>query len=97
MTKVKLASADGLYVLIAKGHATGSPEVCAAVSCLLYTLAGWLKNRKGEKRPCVCNMSEAHANIIWDGEGAETAFEIMMIGFLQLAKAFPKYICVEIE
>ena len=40
MIRVVADHAEGELVLRAEGHATGRPEVCAAVSALTYTLAG---------------------------------------------------------
>lgn len=41
MTKVQLKETVATYEIIAKGHATGSTEVCAAVSMLMTAMAQW--------------------------------------------------------
>ena len=43
MTHVHLEQKGDRYRVRCIGHATGSPETCAAVSCLIYTLAGWVR------------------------------------------------------
>ena len=45
MTRVRLTQEPGKrYTLTCEGHATGSPEVCAAISCLAGSLEGWVEN-----------------------------------------------------
>ena len=45
MTKVRWRTEDdGTCEILATGHATGSEQVCAGISAIIYSLAGWLKN-----------------------------------------------------
>ena len=44
MTKVRAMRRGDHYAVHARGHATGSPQVCAAISGLLYALAGYARN-----------------------------------------------------
>lgn len=46
MTRVYLERDGNLYTLSAQGHATGSVEVCAAVSALIQTLRCYLMGRE---------------------------------------------------
>ena len=46
MTKICLERDGNLYTLSAQGHATGSVEVCAAVSALIQTLRCYLLGRE---------------------------------------------------
>ena len=87
MTRVTLKEDGGRYSVICEGHATGSVEVCAAVSTLVYTLLGYLKNAD-----CVAveseELADGYAEIEFSGgECARVAFELIRIGFLQLAMA----------
>ena len=58
MTQV-YAERDGQRcILSAQGHATGSVEACAAVSGILYALAGYVTNA----------MRERYVEVYTDGE-----------------------------
>lgn len=91
MTEVRLRQEDG-YELTAKGHATGSTEVCAAISCLLYSAAGWLRNH-GEAD--VVELESGDVTLRWHGgERAAALYELLEIGFLQLELSAKEYIKV---
>lgn len=95
MTRVELHF-GAEYSVSADGHATGSPQLCAAVSCLLYTLAGWLNTTKREQTTEM-KLEDGNARLAWSGgAGSETVMELMLIGFLQLQKTEPERISVEI-
>lgn len=92
MTRVTLREYDGRYSVICEGHATGSVEICAAVSTLVYTLLGYLKNAGGV---AVENevIADGYAEIEFSGgECAGVAYELISIGFLQLAQAKGNFI-----
>lgn len=92
MTRVTLREYDGRYSVICEGHATGSVETCAAVSTLVYTLLGYLKNAGGV---AVENevIADGYAEIEFSGgECAAVAYELISIGFLQLAQAKGNFI-----
>ncbi len=73
--------------MICEGHATGSVEVCAAVSTLVYTLLGYLNNADGVAVENA-ELADGYAEIEFaGGECARVAFELICIGFLQLAMA----------
>ena len=91
MTKVYLRADGETFSVRAHGHATGSNEVCAAVSCLLYTLAGYLANNTCAQ--VRVSLKEADAEIVFCGN--ENIFEMLCIGFLQLEKSHPDFISVE--
>lgn len=95
MTTVYLEHDGGTFAIHARGHATGSTEVCAAISCLMYTVAGWLRNRP--EIGGIHRLEDGDASIVFfDREAAaRTAFELAQIGFLQLASTYPDYIRVE--
>ena len=94
MTQVYLEQAGRKFMVKCQGHATGSVEACAAVSCLVYTLAGWLRNTSvlmvKEK------LEDGDALIQFcGGDAAETAFDMICVGFLQLEAQYGDYISVD--
>ena len=96
MTQVYLEQNGRRYMVSCRGHATGSVEACAAVSCLVYTLAGWLRNTSvlvvKEK------LEEGDALIQFHGGvAAETAFDMITVGFLQLQAQYGDYISVDLR
>lgn len=105
MTRVRLTQEPGRhYALTCEGHATGSPEVCAAISCLAGSLEGWVENSPSadaqqlEIRPGFVQITFAPA----DGtDGAVMAcqgvYDLLQIGFLRLEAAAPDFLCVERE
>lgn len=88
---------EGTHMMVrAEGHATGSEACCAGISTLLYALAGFLKN---DERAEIyeTTLEEAKANIVFTGaKWAKGALEMTKIGFLQLEKAYPECMKVEI-
>lgn len=74
-----------------KGHATGSEQVCAAISALMTALAGYLVNHNPQRINTI--MLESGHNVI-AFRGAAAAFEMTKIGLMQLAQSYPKYICI---
>lgn len=82
---------DGMCIS-AKGHASGSPEACAAVSALLYALAGYLTNAEqdGKAQNVFTRLESGDAELRFcGGEAAQAAFRMAVIGLLQLAQAQP--------
>lgn len=103
MTQVYIESKGERHILSAKGHATGSSEVCAGVSGILYALAGWLKNAIAEPER---HRVEAHRWRIWEAdvlldisgdETVEAAFDMATVGLLQIESQYPDYISVELQ
>ena len=86
---------DGItYTVTAKGHATGSPEMCAAVSTLMTTLAGWAANAK-DARLLDDKLDPGSARVSWRGIGASSeVFRLVEIGLRQLAASYPALISV---
>ena len=94
MTRVYLEQDGQRYTVSCNGHATGSVETCAAVSCLVYTLAGWLRNTS--VLVLKETLEDGSATIQFQcGAAAETAFDMIAVGFLQLQKQYPEYISVD--
>lgn len=91
MTEVTLHRGDSCSVRC-KGHATGAPDVCAAISCLVYTAAGWLHNTK-EAELVNEKLDSGDAYLRW--HGGAWLYDLLKIGFLQLEKAAPEKISVK--
>ena len=98
MTKVYAERSGNRCILSAKGHATGSVEVCAAVSGILYALAGYLANAVHE---CYIEFYENRvedADVLLDFNGDEctaAAFEMAVIGLAQIGQQYPEFLRVE--
>lgn len=98
MTRV-YAERDGRHcILRAKGHATGSEQVCAAVSGILYALAGYLTNAMRERYVEVYEYRMDSGDVLLDfngDEGTTAAFEMAAIGLMQIAQGCPELVGVE--
>lgn len=77
------------------GHAGNAPRgediVCAAVSALVYALAGALEE-KGALRELVLRSGYA---MVWAQEGCEAELSVLRCGLAQLAGKYPE--CVRVE
>mgnify|MGYP002522054112 FL=1 len=105
MTRVRLTQDPGRhYAVTCEGHATGSPEVCAAISCLVGSLEGWVENSPSadvqhmEIRPGFVQI------VFTPAAGPDSAplvcqgvYDLLQIGFLRLEAAAPDLLCVERE
>lgn len=91
------AEKDGrLFMLSSKGHATGSEEVCAGVSAIIYALAGWAENFATED--VKIELESGDALIVFrGGTEAEAAFDMAVIGLKQIELGHAKNICVRCE
>lgn len=98
MTRI-YAEQDGQRCTIsARGHATGSVEACAAISGILYALAGYVTNAQQERPIEVYTWIMESGKVLLDFNGdGETAaaFEMAVIGLLQIAQAHPEQVCME--
>lgn len=98
MTKV-YAERDGeRCILSAQGHATGSVEACAAVSGILYALAGYLTNALRERYVefYTWKMESGDVQLDFNGDkSTAAAFEMAVIGLSQIAQAHPEQVRVE--
>lgn len=94
MTEVYAAGSGDRFLITAYGHATGSPEVCAAVSTLLTALAGYLHNDR-EIETLECELAPGCGFLEFrGGERARAVYDMTVIGLLQLEKAQPEHLRV---
>ena len=95
MTKVYSERDGNRYILSARGHSTGSPEVCAGVSAILYALLGFLENCPDKE---IFYRETGSGHVTLDCQGGATvraAFDMANIGLLQIQAKHPDYISVD--
>lgn len=81
------------YLITAQGHATGNEKVCAGVSAILYSLAGWIVNNEQALVYHTQKLKSGDAALEWwGGIEAKTAFDMAVIGMLQIEKKYPENI-----
>ncbi len=98
MCEIRMRRVDRWHEVTATGHAEGSAQVCAAVSGLMYALAGYLLNakRRGLARVEELRLDSGDARLEWLGKPrTEAAFDMAAVGLEQLAKGNPQ--CVRVE
>lgn len=94
MTTVRLIEDHDAYVWEAEGHATGSPESCAAVSMLMTMAANWTVANEydGEQ---ILEDGHAVVRIPKSLRGAKTVSSLLQVGFESLERAKKNYVQVE--
>lgn len=98
MTKVYIEADGNRRILSARGHATGSSECCAAISGILYALAGYLENVQAEEELRIYDRRMEEGDVYIDvrvGQKADAAFDMTVCGLLQIEKKYPEFIRVE--
>ena len=86
--------------IAAKGHATGSDKVCAAISGLLFALAGYAENRRLTPGVQVWTMRLEKGDAVIDYTGdqeAVGAFLAVAVGLLQIARDNPVEACMRVK
>lgn len=92
MTRIKIRFGKNGYSVVSVGHA-GTKESCVAVSAIIQALAGWVHNGSGG----MISLDKGEALIEFpDCPGADAVMEMTVIGLLQVQKAAPEDIQVEI-
>lgn len=100
MTNAYMEVDGNQFFMNLDGHATGREDVCAAVSCIAVTLAGYAVNAQREGRVKILKMDLGDAKAILECRGDEQfsgAFEAATIGLLQLQNQFPEQVFVEVK
>ncbi len=101
MTKVEITISKLRYAIIFDGHA-GREEVCAAISALMFSLEGFLANNEQELFVHSSKMDDpGWGYIMFELEQEQPkisgAFELVMIGLLQIRESYQDYIRVDIK
>lgn len=98
MTTVYAERCGNRCILSAQGHATGSETVCAAVSGILYALAGYLTNAVQERYIEFYHSHMDPGDVLLDFNGDEAttaAFEMAVIGLAQVGQGNGEFLSVE--
>lgn len=98
MINIKVSVKDDEYSIEAEGHAlfnSGNDIVCSAVSALFYAFSGFLHNSSVVKRADI-HLNSGDAKIKARGD-IQQAFDMFMIGLLQIEKSYPKNIHIHIK
>lgn len=92
MTTITLKETDEFLVKV-EGHATGSQQVCSAVSALVYTLAGYLDNEGIELTEFRINEEEPSAIVRFPKTPkSEVAFDMVSIGFSMMESSYGDFL-----
>ena len=100
MTDVRAGAEGSVVALALSGHATGRPDVCAAVSALCCGLAGYLRNAevRGRAKMLSCSVRPGAVRIRAEVDRAgRGAWEAAVLSLLQLQAAAPEAISVEVN
>ena len=91
MTKVVCRYGEYGYSVVSSGHA-GTSQTCTAISSIIGALAGWCSNYGG-----TFDLDKGKAVIlIPSGDRAEAVMDMTTIGLMQIQKAAPGDLEVEI-
>lgn len=98
MTSIYIEVDGGRVLVTAQGHATGSDNMCGAISGILYALAGFVHNKEREGTATIYAFRAEPGDFVLhfhaDGD-AMAAVEMTTIGLQQLEQAEPELIRVE--
>lgn len=99
MTRVDYWHDDGsgIHYLSVLGHAgyasEGKDIVCAAVSAVSWTLLGFLHNAREDIEELSREAESGLVLVLCKGnERIDTAFEMALIGYLQIEQQYPTYV-----
>ncbi len=90
MTIISARTESGEYIIEAKGHATGSEQVCAGISAIMYALAGVIQNRLVDGSYTISDSGEARCE--FSGENAQAFYDMTVIGLKQIALSYPGFV-----
>lgn len=97
MTLGRMVLQPGSCELVLWGHATGSAEVCAAISGLVYSLVGYLNNSPEHvpEKP-ECNLAPGRVRIRTKGDNCvEEVFRMVGLGLMQIMMSHPEYLAFD--
>ena len=93
MIEIKIIHGKEIHIILAKGHATGSVEVCAAVSTLLQTLAGFCAR---PPHPALAHFEKGLA-VVGLRREQEAYLQMCLFGLFSLAHDYPDLITISEE
>lgn len=92
MTKVYLCKGEEQSTIRCRGHATGSPEVCSAVSMLVYTM---INDLEVLQVPREIKIANGYADITFNrNEKTDTLYDFMKLGFNMLHESYREFVQV---
>lgn len=102
MINVIFSRKNNEFGLSMSGHAgysvNGNDIVCASASTLAYTLWGFLENCSSVSELNTAERAgEMEISCVGDRKIVHTAYNMALIGFLQLEKAYPQHVKVDAE
>lgn len=102
MTKIYVSIHKDLYMIEFCGHATGSPETCAGISAIMFSLEGFLLNHEEDLTEHMSRIPEDNTDAVTfirfgtQSDFVHGAFEMALIGLLQIQETYPEYCKVTI-
>lgn len=102
MTKIEITKADPRYSILFDGHATGSAEVCAGISALMYSLEGYLRNHEQDLFLHSAKIDDpGWGYISFELEDPSNfvrgAFDLVVVGLMQIAASYPDFCEVKLN
>lgn len=99
MIQVTYTFSETLHDLVIKGHAeynNGNDIVCAGVSAITYTLAGYLLNKRDAGASVELESGQGSLQCLRTPH-TDIAIEMAMIGFCQIANTYPNNVSIHIN
>ena len=97
MIRVNYLRQGGNHKLSVQGHAGwsqhGNDIVCAGVSAISFALLGYLHHAGSDIAEAQADSGNLRIECS-GGEPVSTAFDMAMIGYLQIARKYPQYVDV---
>lgn len=99
MTEITISMKYDKVKIRAKGHATGSEQVCSAISALMYSLEAWIINNPDCVRKYFSDFEagDVHIEFIPVESESYTALEFLVTGLVSLAKNYGEYVTVSVS
>lgn len=94
MTHVRLSQDGTRCAVSCEGHATGSVEVCAAVSMLIQTAAAWARGSGAVIFDLRLDPGDARLEYDADDDGL-VLLDVLHVGFALLARRYPDIVELE--
>lgn len=98
MVRVYAETEGTRYLLSVQDHATGSEQVCAAVSALVYAFAGYVKTAEANRKAQVYNLKLDSGKALIHCHGDRdvgTAFDTVVMGLVQVSMSNQDHLVVE--
>ena len=101
MIRVYYARGEGEHELSISGHAHyadyGQDIVCAGVSAIAFSLLGWLEHNEEELSDLSVSEVEQFYLSCKGSEKIDTAFQMAVIGLVQIAREYPDHVEIEYD